>query len=147
MEYGFGAPIVADLERDGTMEYIVVGDVKGPGPGLQDSIINSGMLVLEPDGIRRQGWETAALGDGILVHQDLPLQAPAVADLDNDGQLEIIVATHDGWIRAYKAGKTVLWAFNYTQGAVLFASEPVIGDIDGDGALEVIFGTYVPTRV
>lgn len=146
LEYGFGAPILADLESDGTMEYIVVGDVKGPGPGLQDAIINNGILVLEPDGARRPGWETAMLGEGILAHEDLPRQAPAVADLNNDGQLEIIVASYDGWIRAYKADRTVLWAFDYTQGAVLFATEPVIGDVDGDDALEVVFSTYVPIQ-
>jgi uncharacterized repeat protein (TIGR01451 family) len=116
------------------------------GPSNEDVIHNSGVLVLEPDSTRRPGWETAALGDGILAHEYLPRQAPAVADLDNDGQLEIIVATYDGWIRAYKADQTVLWAFNYTRGAILFASESAIGDIDGDGALEIVFGTYVPTQ-
>jgi uncharacterized repeat protein (TIGR01451 family) len=144
VEYGFSAPIMADLDGDGTMECIVAGNVKGPGN--QDVILNSGVLVLEPDSIRRPGWETAALGDGILAYEYLPRQAPAVADLDNDGQLEIIVATYDGWIRVYKADQAVLWAFDYTQGAVLFASEPVIGDINGDGALEIVFGTYVPMQ-
>jgi uncharacterized repeat protein (TIGR01451 family) len=142
VEYGLGAPIMADLEGDGRMEYIVTGNVKGPGDN--DAILNSGVLVLGPNGTRRRGWETAALGSGILAYENLPRQAPAVADLDSDGQLEIVVATHDGWIRAYKADKTVLWARNYTQGAGLFASEPAIGDVDGDGALEVVFGTYVP---
>jgi len=144
VEYNINAPILADLESDGMMEYIVAGSVINPGD--EYVIDNSGILVLEPDCTRRPGWETAALGDGILAYEYLPRQAPAVADLDHDGQLEIIVATHDGWIRAYKADKTVLWAFDYTQGAVLFASEPAVGDIDGDGALEVVFGTYVPMQ-
>jgi uncharacterized repeat protein (TIGR01451 family) len=70
-------------------------------------------------------------------------QAPAVADLNKDGKLEIILATNDGWMRAYRPDKSLLWAFNYTQGAALMASEPVVGDIDGDGALDVLFGAYV----
>jgi uncharacterized repeat protein (TIGR01451 family) len=128
------------------MEIIVTGHVKGPGE-LPDVKLNSALLVLEPDGTRRPGWETAALGNGILAQADLPWQGPAVADLDGDGKLEIVVATEDGWIRAYKADKTLLWAFNYTQGATLFATDPVIGDIDGDGNLEVVFGTYVPEAI
>ena len=143
IEYGVNAPVIADLDGDGQMETIVAGHVKGPGE-LPNVKLNSALLVLEPDGTRRAGWETAALGSGILLQDDLPWQAPAVADLNRDGQLEIVVATEDGWIRAYKADKTLLWSFNYTQGATLFAGEPVIGDIDGDGSLEVVFGTYVP---
>ena len=142
IEYSVNAPIIADLEGDGIMEIIVVGHVKGPGD--VDVKLNSALLVLEPDGTRRMGWESAALGNGILAQVDLPWQPPIVADINGDNQLEIITATEDGWIRAYKADKTLLWAFNYTRGATLFASEPVIGDIDGDGAFEIVFGTYVP---
>ena len=142
LEYSdVGAPILADLDGDGQTEVIVCGNLVSPGN--RGVVFNSGLLVLGPDGTRRHGWETAALGSGILAHVDLLRQAPAVADLDDDGQLEIVIATHDGWIRAYKADRTVLWAVNFTRGATLFASEPAIGDIDGDKALEIVFGTYV----
>ena len=143
IEYSEAAPVIADLEGDGEREFIVAGFVAGPGA---TPFHNSAVLVLEPDGTRRPGWETPALGAGILNQYEMAIQAPAIADLDQDGQLEIIVTTNDGWIRAYKADKTVLWAFNFTQGAVLVATEPVVGDIDGDGSLEVLFGTRVPSR-
>jgi FG-GAP-like repeat/FG-GAP repeat len=146
IEYAVNAPIIADLDGDGIMETIVAGHVKGPGE-FPDVKLNSALLVLEPDGTRRPGWETAALGNGILSQVEMPWQPPAVADLNGDGKLEIVVTTEDGWIRAYKADKTLLWSFNYAQGATLFASEPVIGDIDGDGKLEIVFGTYVPAVI
>lgn len=142
IEFSVNAPIIADLEGDGINEIIVAGHVKGPGH--LNAILNSGLLVLEPDGTRKVGWESAALGSGILAQMDLPWQQPVVADLNGDGKLEIVLATEDGWIRAYKADKTLLWAFNYTEGATLFAAEPVIGDINGDGNYEIVFGTYVP---
>jgi uncharacterized repeat protein (TIGR01451 family) len=96
--------------------------------------------------MRKPGWQTAALGNGVLYDRNLPRQAPAIADLNGDGQLEIVVATYDGWIRAYKPDQSLLWAFNFAQGDILFASEPVIGDIDGDGSLEIVFGTYDPKK-
>jgi uncharacterized repeat protein (TIGR01451 family) len=140
--HGSSAPVIADLDGDHQAEYVVVGRVNGPG--YEFDSCNSGVLVLEPDGARRPGWETAALGNGVLSQSYLSRQAPSVADLDGDGQLEIVVATHDGWIRAYKPDQRLLWTFDYAQGSVLFASEPVIGDIDGDQAPEVVFGTYDP---
>ncbi len=142
IEYRVNAPILADLNGDGKMETIVAGHVAGPGNTSVDS--NNALMVFKADGTRFPGWETAAVGSGILWQSDRPWQAPVVADLNGDGKLEIVVESEDGWIRAYKADKTLLWAFNYTQGSTLFASEPVIGDIDGDGAPEIVFGTYVP---
>jgi uncharacterized repeat protein (TIGR01451 family) len=139
LEHAVSAPILADLNGDGTTEYIDLSIETGPSNSV--IVLNSALLVLEPDGTRRLGWEIPALGNGALTQENLPRLAPAVADLNGDGQLEIVAATLDGWIRAYQADKTVLWAFNYTQGATLFASEPVIGDIDGDRSLEVVFGT------
>ena len=132
--------MIADLDGDGINEYIVAGVIGGPDA---TPIHNSGILLLNPDGTRRPGWELPALGNGVLSVDDLTIQAPAIADLDKDGQLEFVVTTNDGWIRAYKVDKTVLWGFNYTQGAVLGATEPVIGDIDRDGTLEIVFGTRV----
>ncbi len=141
--YDTSAPTIADLDGDGTEEIIVTGNLKGPSNATTP--FNSGLLVLEPDGSRRAGWETAALGDGLQIYRNMPRQAPVVADLDGDGKLEIIVTMHDGWIRAYREDKTRLWEVNFTYGANLFASEPVVGDVDGDGQLEILFGTYVPS--
>jgi uncharacterized repeat protein (TIGR01451 family) len=137
------APAIADLDQDGIPEYIVAGNVKYPG---DLAVRNSGLLVLKPNGERKQRWETAAIGNGILYQRLLPRKAPAIGDLDQDGELEIVVATYDGWIRAYKADQSILWAYDFARGDRLFASEAVIGDIDGDSAPEIIFGTYDPTR-
>ncbi|RME42184.1 MAG: VCBS repeat-containing protein, partial [Caldilineae bacterium] len=54
--HGSSAPALADLDGDGTAEYIVAGAVKNPGG---QAIQNSGLLVLAADGSRYPGWETA----------------------------------------------------------------------------------------
>jgi uncharacterized repeat protein (TIGR01451 family) len=134
---------LADLDGDGQTEVIVAGVRKLP---KADDAFNTDLLVLQPNGSRRPGWEVPAGGVGLLGADVEMNQGPAIADLDNDGQLDIIVPTQDGWIRAYKANKSLLWQFNFAQGQQLYSSEPVIGDIDADGRYEVLFGTYDPTN-
>ncbi|NJD57829.1 MAG: hypothetical protein C3F13_12955 [Anaerolineales bacterium] len=140
--FGRSAPVLADLDGNRTSEFIVIGNVTGPGNITEAQ--NTALLVLNSDGTRMSGWEMPALGTGILTQEDLPQKSPAIGDINADGLPEIIATTTDGWIRAYDLQKNVLWEFNYTQGATLFATEPVIGDVDGDIALEVVFGTHVP---
>ena len=132
-------PTLADLDRDGVFEYIAAGVRRLPavtGP------VNSDLLVLEPDGTRRPGWQIPAEGRGFLGTDIKMDQAPTIADLNDDGRLDIVIPTQDGWIRAYNADKTLLWKFNYAQNKLIYSSEPVIGDIDNDGRYEIVFGTY-----
>jgi uncharacterized repeat protein (TIGR01451 family) len=141
IEFTVSTPTLADLEGDGIVEYIVAGLRRPPDSG---DYYNSDLLVLEPDGTRRAGWELPYGGTGLVGFPPYLQQSPAVADLNDDGQLDIVVPTQDGWIRAIEADKTVLWQFNYAQGSAVFGSEPVIGDIDDDGNFEIIFGTFDP---
>lgn len=136
-------PSLADLDWDGRFEIIVAGVRKLPNA---DDAFNTDLLVLQPNGARRLGWEVPAGGAGFLGADVEMDQAPAIADLDGDGQLDIVVPTQDGWIRAYTAGKNLLWQFNFAQGQQIYSSEPVIGDIDNDGRNEVLFGTYDPSN-
>ncbi|RME45913.1 MAG: hypothetical protein D6796_09740 [Caldilineae bacterium] len=137
----YSAPVLADLDGDGTVEYIVAGQRR---PANSATIYNVDLLVLEPDGTRRPGWETPAGGMGVLDTNIWMQQAPAVADLTGDGRLEIVWPAQDGYLHVYSADKTLLWRFNYAQGAFVYASEPAIGDVDDDGRYEILFGTYDP---
>lgn len=139
--YKTSAVSLADLEGDGTVEYIVAGFRKQPNKVTE---VNTDLLVLQADGTRRPGWETPASGAGMLANDyDMDL-APSVADLNKDGKLEIIMPTQDGWIRAYEADKTLLWQFDFAKGKDILSSEAVVGDVDNDGHNEVLFGTYDP---
>lgn len=137
----FSAPALADLDADGQPEYVAAGlrrISESAGPAFGD------LLVLQPDGSRRHGWEAPASSGETLTSTANMQLAPAVADLNADNELDIVLATPDGWIRAYRANNTLLWAFDYAQGQVIYGSEPVIGDVDDDGLNEVVFGSYDP---
>lgn len=71
---------------------------------------------------------------------------PVVADLDGDGEREILFPSYDGRLHAYWLDKTERhsWPFDvHTSGPLRFASEPVVADLDGDGDAEVVFTSWV----
>jgi hypothetical protein len=142
IEFTRNAPSIADLDGDGTIEIVIAGKVRDPQQG--HDVINSAVLVLQPDGQRYPGWEIAKLGGSPIAGSFVLSQAPALADLNGNGKLEIVVPLRDGTIRAYRSDGELLWQYDYAQGKRLFASEPVIGDVSGDGLLDIIFGTYSP---
>ena len=137
-----GAPAIADLNRDGIPEIAVAGRVKEPL--LSYETTTNGLLVWEPDGNRAPGWDTAQRSGLLQTKNFASNNGIAIADLDQDGMLDIIANFFDGTIRAYAHDATPMWTFNFSQGRNLMASEPVIGDITGDGQLNVVFGVYSP---
>lgn len=142
MEFTRDAPALADIDNDGEIEIVVAGKVRDPQQNRQ--VTNSALIVLQPDGQREPGWQVAKLGGAPVSDEYPPTQAPALADLTGDGNLEIVVAMLDGRIRAYQADGTLLWTYHFAAGTRLFASEPVIGDVTGDGRVDILFGTYSP---
>ncbi|MCH7495867.1 MAG: T9SS type A sorting domain-containing protein, partial [Candidatus Marinimicrobia bacterium] len=74
---------------------------------------------------------------------DSILSSPALADIDADGELELVIT-----------GKNKLWAFNANLTLVdnfpvtidnqnpvgQILSSPVVGDVDGDGLPDIVFG-------
>lgn len=66
--------------------------------------------------------------------------SPTVASLGivNDGKADIVVGTTGGYVIAYHADGTFLWAFK--TGSIEVGSKPSIADIDGDGKPEIVVG-------
>lgn len=142
IEFTHNPPAMGDLDGDGSVEVVIAGKVRDPAANRATT--SSALLVLEPNGQRRSGWNIPPLGGAPLYNDNMPNQAPALADIDGDGKLEIVVALFDGTIRAYRENGVELWKYNFAQGRTLFGSEPVIGDITGDGRVDIVFGTYSP---
>ena len=141
IEFPRSSPALADLNQDGNLEYIVPGHRREAN---SSTYTYPELLVYNADGTRLAGWGLPAQGYslGWVSNTTRMIEAPAIADLNGDGKPEIILATQDGYVRAYTAEKQMLWEYNYYQGRQVHASEVVVGDVDGDGKYEVVFGTF-----
>ncbi|NOZ75134.1 MAG: M6 family metalloprotease domain-containing protein [FCB group bacterium] len=76
-------------------------------------------------------------GFPLAVDRDL-VAAPTVADLDQDGAQDIIVAQYDGQVRVYNpdgSAKAGQWPFD--AGDQIWHA-PAVADIDQDGSLEIV---------
>jgi hypothetical protein len=126
----YSSPALADLDGDGDLEIIVQeGD-----PGSQ----GYRLWVWHHTGAVLAGWPR-----NIAVEGHSSRCNPAVADVDGDGQLEIVTATSDGKLHVLRANNTYLPGFPLATGAPDYSiiSSPSVIDMDEDGQQE-IFLTY-----
>ena len=151
------APTIADLDGDGTLEIVIVGNVYNCGTDPYSDLYEM-PFVLNGD---RTRWYAGAYDwtviptpdakaaplseDYNLIENNVP--NPVTADLDGDGIKEILYPSYDGRLHAYWLDKTEhgAWPFavnNPAEGFYRFASEPVVVDLDNDGKAEVIFGSW-----
>ena len=123
------SPAVADLDGDGDLE-IVIGtykDLNGNNPEIDDARV----YIFHHDGTRFTGWPVYDV-DSYGVNS-----TPAIGDIDNDGDLEIIVCGRDNSkIWAWHTDGTVVTGFPVNIGG-LCESSPTLADIDDDGDLEI----------
>ena len=163
--FAHGASLIADVNADGLPEVVVVGNVYDCIPGYPS--MYNGLYLFNADRSRFNedgfDWNTPPVDSGAPLSQDYSLiennqPNPAAADLDDDGNLEIIYSSYDGRIHAYWLDKTEHGAWPYSvndsaEGFYRFASEPIVADLDNNGLAEVIFtswpqkGTYQTGRL
>ncbi len=156
--FAASAPIIVDVNGDGTREIVVIGNVYNCGTSPYTSLYEI-PYILNGDRTRWAGsgfdWTVLPYPDGLAapisedygeIESNQP--NPAAADLDGDGLLEVIYPSYDGRVHAYWLDKTEQrsWPFsvnNPGEGFKRFASEPVIADLNNDGKAEVIFASWV----
>ena len=148
------APAIADLDGDGTLEIVVVGNNYDCGTSPYTSLYHM-PYILKMDRSRWAGggfdWTEipAALpGSGPLAEDYAVIETavpnPALADLDGDGQKEILYPSYDGRLHAWWLDKMPhgSWPYTVPGAGIRFASEAVVADLDGDGPAEVIFTSW-----
>ncbi len=145
------APAVGDLDGDGTLEIVV-------------STLNGALMVWHADGRPMAGWPywlDLSLVEGLTNPTDVWdygfFASPALGDLDNDGDLEIVLGAMDARMYAFdpdgslQEGFPVELRHEYgTDGdrrsdGERIVSSAALGDVDGDGFLEIAVGSNQKT--
>ena len=132
------APKLADLDGDGDVDLVI---------GEQDGTLN----FYENTGTRLAPAYTLRTGganpfDGIDVGSD---SIPSFADLDGDGDLDLVIGAQDGTLKYYEnTGSALAPIYTERTGAgnpldgivVIHNPSPTFADLDGDGDLDMIIG-------
>ncbi len=119
-----------DLDKDGTLEIIYPSD-------------NNNLYIFNSDGSLFPGWPQAL--------PELP-GSPAIADIDNDDEFEIVAGTFQGPVGpdpfdlyAWEIDGNVINGFPVSLSGVI-KSTPAIGDLDDDGTKEIVVISYDDTN-
>ncbi len=124
--------VMADLDGDGRCEVILVGQVRALAfEGARD------LLVLDATGAVIRRWR----GPGVEAPPDVPRQLPAVGDLDEDPDLEIVAVFGGGELRMYDLDEPDGLVWRAATAGTIHGS-PVVGDLDGDRQADVAVAVY-----
>jgi subtilisin family serine protease len=120
------APAIGDLDGDGHNEIVATG-VRG---GINVWAFNH-------DGTTRAGFPVHLSTVNVEAHS-----LAALADIDGDGKLEIIVGAPDGAVHALRSNGTEVAGWP-AHGQSTPMNSATIGDLDGDGKLDIFAGNQV----
>ncbi|MCB0000597.1 MAG: VCBS repeat-containing protein, partial [Anaerolineales bacterium] len=160
----YSTPALGDLDRDGDMEIVFGSFDKGLYALHHNGTLVTGFPITSAH-YPRFGWD-------ILIGRvaDTIWSSPALADLDQDGYLDIVIGTDEGYFGNSYPGGSLNWSCPYLLpagwasdycGGSLYAvdrfgkslpgfprymletiqSSPAIDDVDGDGDFEIFVGT------
>ena len=136
------SPAVADLDKDGAVEFVVGTGTCWSDTGYYVSAFDFDPSRADPADRLVLKWRSPTAGRVFA--------SPALADLDKDGWLDVVITAPIG---EWGAAGTFVYAWRGRDGAKLFQrracdmwgnsgnslSSPTIADVDGDARLEILF--------
>ncbi|UCF79189.1 MAG: VCBS repeat-containing protein [Candidatus Eiseniibacteriota bacterium] len=124
----WSTPALGDVDGDFDLE-IVVGNADGKVYAWH----HNGTEVIDGDSNPSTNGVFAVTGSMWLYG------SAALADIDTDNVVEIIIGGRDGNLYAWNGDGSPVPKFPYVIGSYI-TSSPAVGDIDDDGAPEIVFG-------
>lgn len=125
--------ILADVNADGRLELIALSDPPSDLVGAPQRRL----YVIDGSGRVLASWTFSSCTDS--VDTPMPELLPAVANLDDDPELELVVVDGCSAVSVFDLAKPGGTVWTVRTDARLMAS-PVTGDLDGDGHEEVVIG-------
>jgi hypothetical protein len=133
-----GFPINLSASMTGS---VAVGKLDGSSnpPSIVIAASNDSLYVIHANGSRRAGFPV-----GVVASGNNRSSSPALADMNNDGFLDIVFAGNDGTIEVFDRNGTPLAPWLNARYSNLYSyateSSPVVADINGDGFNDVVIG-------
>lgn len=107
------------------------GDVDGDGVlEIVFNTLNQDVYCLD----RYDGWSYPRDGNGAMRDNHYIISAVAIADVDNDNNLEIIVGSTEGYLDIFSGSGSLEKRYNL--GGIV--ENPATGDVDDDGKAEIV---------
>lgn len=119
-----------------------VGFLDGVGDPFPEIVVaagNESLYVFQANGTRRPGWPVWIRTSGTS-----KIPSPALADINNDGFLDVVYQSTNGGVYVYNRTGAVIPPFSNLRYSVRTSgaseSSPVVADMNGDGFADMLAG-------